>query len=132
MSIDARLNAVRHILADTDLDAILVTNPANRRYLTGFTAEDHAADESSGVVLITRETATLLVSPTNLPWAQAETDTEHVAVVPSPGFDTAEVGRRLHDLGARQVAVEDATTPAAMWFELQDALGEDVEIVRAA
>jgi Xaa-Pro aminopeptidase len=130
MSIATRLDAVRGILRDTGLDAILVTNPANRRYLTGFTADDHAADESAGMVLVTRDAATLIVSPTNLPWAKAETDAAvavapfEVALVPS----IVELTRRA---GARQLAVEDATTPAATWFALDDAL-DATELVRAA
>ena len=63
MSVADRLDRVRGILRDTGIDALLITNSANRRYLTGFTAADHAADESSGTVLITRHDATLIVSP---------------------------------------------------------------------
>ncbi len=37
------------------LDAILVTDPYNRRYLSGYTAPDHSIQESSGVLLITRD-----------------------------------------------------------------------------
>ena len=132
MTQGARILAVRQILFDTGADALLVTNPANRRYLTGFTAEDHAADESSGVVLITSQRATLLVSPTNLPWAVAEADKEHIAVEPIEGSIAATVAARFSREEPRQLAVEDATTPAAIWFDLQDKLGDDTELVRAA
>lgn len=129
MSVSARLENARRVLRDTGLDAILVTNPTNRRYLTGFTAEDHAADESSGVVLLTADTATLFVSPTNLPWALAESD-ESVTVVPYQGGLPGTIVERLAGTDASTIAIEDATTPAAVWFTLQEAL-EGVELVRA-
>jgi Xaa-Pro aminopeptidase len=130
MSIPARLDRVRAILRDTGLPAILITSSANRRYLTGFTAEDHAADESSGAVLVTRTDATLIVSPTNLPWARAESDPA-VAVVPFDGSAVATIVALTQERGATQLAVEDATTTAATWFALQDGLGTAVEMVRA-
>ncbi len=130
MSSSDRVSAVRDILADTSVGALLITNPANRRYLTGFTAEDHAADESSGVLLVTPERAVLLVSPTNLPWARAEADADAVAVEPLDGTIADTVRDMLARERIHQIAVEDATTPAAVWFALQDALGEGVEIVR--
>lgn len=131
MSVSGRLDRVRGILNDTGLDAILITNPSNRRYLTGFTADDHAADESSGAVLITRDNATLIVSPTNLPWAKAETDPA-VAIVPVEGSTVTSIIGHIQRLDAERLAVEDATTPAAVWFTIRDGLGEGVELVRAA
>lgn len=132
MSIGNRLESVRKILTDTDLDGVVVTNPANRRYLTGFTAEDHAADESSGMVLVTQLEATLFVSPTNLPWAKAEADSDHINVEPLTVSIEEAVAARLSDSDDPRLAIEDATTPAALWFAFQDALPDNAEIVRAA
>lgn len=131
MSVPDRLDRVRRILQDTGLPAILVTNPANRRYLTGFTADDHAADESSGMVLVTPEDATLIVSPTNLPWARAEVDTA-IRVVPFAGSAVATIAELARARDAHRLAVEDGTTTVATWFRLQGELGEGVELVRAA
>ena len=50
-----RLAALRDLLADQGLDALLVLSPDNRRYLSGFTARDDLLTESSGSLLITRE-----------------------------------------------------------------------------
>lgn len=130
MSVTARLDRVREILRDTGLPAILITNPANRRWLTGFSAADHAADESAGQLLVTRDAATLVVSPTNLPWAKAEVDPS-VAVVPFEGTDIATIAALAQTAGDSQLGVEDATTTAAMWFALQDRLGEASSLVRA-
>lgn len=56
----SRLRRVRAALAGRGLDGVLVTGPENRRYLSGFRAEDHDFDESSGALLILRREAMLL------------------------------------------------------------------------
>lgn len=58
-----RLDKVREAIKEKELDALLVFSPANRRYLTGFTAADGRIGESSGSVLVSRDRAALLVSP---------------------------------------------------------------------
>ncbi len=50
--ISSRLNKLRRRLKRRGFDALLVTQPENRRYLSGFTAADHGINESSGVLLI--------------------------------------------------------------------------------
>lgn len=131
MSIAHRIAHVRAFLADAGLDGVLVTNPSNRRYLTGFTAADHAADESAGVVLITAEAARLIVSPTNLPWAESEADIHHIAVEPYARSWVEGVADRIVSSDAFRLAVEDRTTPASYWFALQESLPPIVELVRA-
>ena len=46
------LTKLKQSLKRKKLDALLVTQPENRRYLSGFTATDSGIDESSGVLLI--------------------------------------------------------------------------------
>ncbi|MBU1154507.1 MAG: aminopeptidase P family protein [Proteobacteria bacterium] len=58
--IKTRLAALRRLLKKQGLDAILVTLPANRRYLSGFTPDDGQWGESSGCLLISQTAALLL------------------------------------------------------------------------
>jgi len=51
----ARVAGLRQTLAAAELDALLVLIAANRRYLSGFLAEDHQFDESAGALLITAD-----------------------------------------------------------------------------
>jgi Xaa-Pro aminopeptidase len=48
-----RVTKLQALIAQANADAMLITNPINRRYITGFTG-------SSGVVLITQDRAALL------------------------------------------------------------------------
>ena len=67
-----RLAALREVLASQGLEALLVTNPDNRYYLSGFTARDDLPSESSGSLLITRDRALLFTDFRYLEWARAE------------------------------------------------------------
>lgn len=55
-----RLRRIRRGLAASSLDALLVTCPENRFYLSGFLAEDVGLAESAGALLITRHRQFLL------------------------------------------------------------------------
>ena len=132
MNYGQRVELVRDLLADQEWDAILLTNASNRRYLTGFSAEDHAADESAGVVVITAGSAELFVSPTNLPWAVAEVQDAAINVVAYEKSWVASVADRVITDQLRVLAIEDATTSAASWFLLQESVPEETRLVRAA
>lgn len=47
-----RLAKLQAALRRRNLSALLVTHPANRRYLSGYTAADNSIEESAGVLLI--------------------------------------------------------------------------------
>lgn len=51
----ARVQALRKLLDEEDLDALLITIAENRRYLSGFTGEDNGYDESAGALIVSRD-----------------------------------------------------------------------------
>jgi Xaa-Pro aminopeptidase len=111
------------------VDAILISHPANRHFLSGFPDEDHAPDETAGILLISEREARLLVSPTNLPWATAST---------SPGIEVvgwqrpwqASLGQYLKEQRYRRVAFEDRALIVADYTAIKDAAA-GVEFVPA-
>ena len=50
-----RIDRVRKLLIDREIDTLLVLVDANRRYLSGFTPDDMQIEESSGALLITAD-----------------------------------------------------------------------------
>jgi Xaa-Pro aminopeptidase len=68
----SRLDALRKLLQDKGLDALLLSGPDNRRYLSGFTAREEILHESCGSLLVTQEAALLLTDFRYLDWAKAE------------------------------------------------------------
>lgn len=111
------------VFDELDLDAVLVTSGTNRRYLTGFSAEDHAPDESSGVVVVMRDRTTLFTSPTNLPWARVEAQS-HVDVQPAPRPWTSALANYLRQSQVNRLGFEDRTTTFADYTSLHQALPE--------
>jgi Xaa-Pro aminopeptidase len=106
---DLRLAAVRELFSRAGVDALLVSGPENRRYLSGFTAE--APDW--GMLLITLETAALLTDFRYQIWAAQEAQGFEVLVytvnltdtlaellkktpVPRLGFEAANLSYRQY------------------------------------
>jgi Xaa-Pro aminopeptidase len=92
-----RLTKLRAILPEHEADAILITQPENRRYLSGFTG-------SAGILVITAERAVMV------------TDFRYYEQVgrEAPGFELAKITTRasdllpevLADLGAKRLGFE--------------------------
>jgi Xaa-Pro aminopeptidase len=57
-----KLNALRKTLKSRKIDALLVTQPENRRYLSRYSATDSSISESSGVLLIPRSGIPILLT----------------------------------------------------------------------
>src|SRR5881275_2653692 len=60
-----RLARLRAAMAEAGFSAVYTTHPANRRYLSGYTGEDHPPNESAGALLITPDAAYLRTSILN-------------------------------------------------------------------
>lgn len=80
---ESRIQRVRAALAEQHLDAVLITHPSNRFYLTGFTGEDIAPNESSGHLIVTATSASLVTGSVNV--TQAEHQSPHVQVIRREG-----------------------------------------------
>ncbi len=62
MTTAPRLEALQARIRRRGLDGFLVTQPDNRRYLSGYTACDHGIEETSGVLLIPARGTPLLLT----------------------------------------------------------------------
>jgi Xaa-Pro aminopeptidase len=122
-----RLSRLRGLLEDRGLDAAIVSNPPNRSYLSGFFTDDHGPDESSGVLLIDRDSALFLTSAVNAPWAAAEVS-DGVQVVDWGRPWTRNLGERLRAAGYQRVGLEDNALTVAVFNGIRDGMGGDVEL----
>lgn len=111
-------------------DALIVTSGTNRRYFSGWSAEDHAPDRPAGVMLITSTERLLLASPTNLPWAESECLPEVTPVPMLASWPTA-ISELIRARNLQRIAFEDAVTPVAAWRHLTEVLGDGVELIEA-
>lgn len=118
------------ILERLGADALIVVGGTNRRYFSGWSAEDHAPDRPSGVMLITPSESILYATATNLPWAEAEA-LSGVTTAEYTGAWPAALATAIKNRGLRTIAFEDAVTPVAHYWQLAEALGDGSRLVPA-
>jgi Xaa-Pro aminopeptidase len=99
-SVSLRLAAIRELLPTHEVDALLVSGPENRRYLSGFTAND----PGWGMLLITAQAAFLLTDFRYQAWARQEAQECEVCI---HKVDLAEtLGEHLKDLRVGRLGFE--------------------------
>ncbi|MDQ6833570.1 MAG: Xaa-Pro peptidase family protein [Chloroflexota bacterium] len=123
----ARLARLRTAMVVAGFAAVYTTHPANRRYLTGYTGEDHPPNESAGALLITADAAYLRTSVVNAAQARAETpDYEVVAYARQD-----EATQQLQEIVARHTIRRIGFDESAMLYTTYQWLGAtlpDVEL----
>jgi Xaa-Pro aminopeptidase len=124
-----RVTRLRELLGEHELDAIVITHPSNRFYLSGFLAEDHPPNESAGHLVISHDRAVLIVSPIEAESAGRQApDFEVVSFsreVPGLARTDAEV---LKAIGVKRVGFEDSAILYSDYRTLKKNL-EEVEMV---
>lgn len=109
MNYAQRIIKLQKLLRRKKLDALLVSQPDNRRYLSGFTAVDHNIGESSGVLLVQAKGETYLLTDFRYR-LQAEQDVEWARVTLYKRGLPALLKKLLPDLGIRRLGFESHYT----------------------
>lgn len=123
----SRLAALRGRLSSEGLDALLISGPDNRRYLSGFTAREELLHESCGSLLVTREAALLFTDFRYLEWAQAEVSDYEIHIYQA-GLGSV-LAEQLRVLGVRRLGFETTYLPYGQYQRLtQTAVEADHEV----
>ena len=122
-----RVAKLRKRLEELELDAVVVTHPSNRRYLTGFEGDDIPPNESSGHVVVGANRAVIVVSPLEAQRAREQASGFEVfhRVRPLAAADAAV----LKEMGAKRVGFEDDAILHIDYMTLRDHLDDDVELI---
>jgi len=115
-----RLALTRQSMHKNKVDGLLVFTEENRRYLSGFTGEDHQFDETAGVLVITQGYQALITDPRF----------ELQAAREAPGFDVVIYRKNLFESIASYVAdnsvtrlgLESVRLTVHLYGKLQDAV----------
>ncbi len=122
-----RLARLRTAMAAAGFAAVYTTHPANRRYLTGYTGEDHPPNESAGALLITADATYLRTSVVNA--AQARAEAPAYAIVAYARQE--EAAQQLQEIAARHTIRRIGFDESAMLYTTHQWLGTtlpDVEL----
>lgn len=128
-----RLDRMRALLAERELDAALITSPANRFYLSGYTMDGAAA--SAGLVLVDRDGVWICTNANNTGWAMATAHPRVMVEQLERPWETW-LAKRINEAGWRAVGFEDNDLTVASFQALQGAapalspLGLDVDRLR--
>jgi len=114
-----RLARLRTAMAAAGFAAVYTTHPANRRYLTGYTGEDHPPNESAGALLITAAAAYLRTSVVNA--AQARAEAPAYAIVAYARQE--EAAQQLQEIAARHGIRRIGFDESAMLYTTYQWLG---------
>lgn len=108
------------------MDGALITHPANRFYLSGYTGHDDLPEETAGYILIGPSLAQLLVSPNNAGWARAEAPDFEIVEWKRPFIQT--LAEHIRGLGWHRIGIEEPAISHADYRELAQALGAGVHL----
>jgi Xaa-Pro aminopeptidase len=100
-----QLEKIKAAIKRKRADALLVTQPENRRYLSGYTATDLSIAESSGVLLIPRRGTPLLLTDSRYS-LQAEKEATGFEVVSVRSSLLGALKKMLPQLGIRRLLFE--------------------------
>ncbi|MFT5727728.1 MAG: Xaa-Pro aminopeptidase [Desulforhopalus sp.] len=109
MNFQKRLHKLRKKMGRKKVDAVLISQPDNRRYLSGYTGGDHGIAESSGVLLIPRKGPVFLLTDFRFKM-QAEKEAAGFEVVLYPKGLIDLLARMLPDLGITKLGFESHYT----------------------
>src|SRR5690348_14926932 len=112
-----RVERLRAALRAQNLDAILVTNPENRRYLSGFTGHDSGAD-SAGALVITGDAVTLITDGRYT--EQAATECPGLRVVKRDGQFAPAAAAVIAEAGIGRLGFEATHVTVAQHDDLKD------------
>ena len=130
-TIQRRLERVRGSVRERGLDALLVTNPENRRYLSGFTGHDSGAD-SAGALYVTQSDVVLITDGRYVEIAEHECPGLRIAQ--RQGDFASAAAAVVVESGARTIGFEAAHVTVALRDDLAAALqstgkGERIELM---
>ena len=127
MHMQSRIIQLREAIERAGLDAIVITHPANRRYLTGFEGDDTPPNESAGQVVVGATSAVLVVSPLEAPRAKEQaTDFEIFDRVRPLAKADATV---LNEIGAKRIGFEEDAILYQDYVTIKENLSADCELV---
>ena len=118
-----RLQRLRQTLAEEGLDALVVTNPENRRYLSGFTGHDSGAD-SAGALVISGNDVLLITDGRYL--EQAEREVGGLTIKKREAALAPLLAESLTEVQATSAGFEATHLTVSLLEDLQQALADRV------
>ena len=125
----ARVERLREKFAQSDLDALLVSQPESRFYLSGYTGHDLPPRDSAGYLLVTRERCYLLTDSRTTEQAGQEASDYEVLEYGMKARLTQRLGALSREHGLRRIGFESIHLPHAIHRQIAEMLRGNAELV---
>jgi Xaa-Pro aminopeptidase len=122
-----RIAKVRRVMAEVGVQAILVTDPFNRRYLTGFRPTHDEMGLPTAHALIMEARVCLLTNPLHSEQAKGECPEAEVLMYESAQYDL--VAATLQESGVERLGFEAGVLSVRDFQTLQKSAGGEIELV---
>jgi Xaa-Pro aminopeptidase len=130
--IQRRLGVLRDLLAERQLDGLLVSQPESRYYFSGYTGHDLPPRDSAGYLLVTARTAQLLTDMRTTQQAEREAPSYEVVQYPAGTRSMETVAQVAKQHGLRRLAFEAIHLPYQFWNDLHGALDPSIKLAPQA
>jgi len=117
-----RIDALRSGLTSAGIDTLMVSNAENRRYLSGFTAEDTQCDESAGSLFISAEH--LVLATDSRFDVQAKAESQHYDIICYREGLAKSLPKILQDLETQRLGFESVRITHKVLTDLSQALAK--------
>lgn len=127
-----RLARLRKDLGEAGCDALLVSQPESRYYLSGYTGHDLPPRDSAGYLLVTATRALLLTDARTSEQASQEAAAFEVVAYASGVLGPETIAKSALSTGINRLGFEAVHLPYAVWRDVGAHLdGSDVQLVPA-
>ncbi|HLI28614.1 MAG TPA: Xaa-Pro peptidase family protein [Chloroflexota bacterium] len=124
-----RVARLRALLAERRLDAVLISQPESRYYLSGYRGHDLPPRDSAGYLLITGDRLLLLTDMRTTQQAEQEATSYEVVQYPAGQRAMETVADLAAKLGVKRLAFEAIHLPYQLVTDLRAALDPSIELV---
>jgi Xaa-Pro aminopeptidase len=132
MSHMERVERLRSAFGARGIDALVVSQPESRYYLSGYTGHDLPPRDSAGYLVIGSSQALLLTDPRTTEQAESEAPEFEVVTYSSGSLGPQAVAEAASNLGARRVGFESIHLPYAIFEDIRRDLPDSVDFVGVA
>ena len=127
MSHSQRLDRLRAALEAAGLDALVVSQPESRYYLSGYAGHDLPPRDSAGYLVVSRDKALLLTDPRTNEQAEHEAPEFEVITYTSGNRGPAAVADTLGSLGVKRAGFESIHLPYGIWDTIRRDLASGID-----
>jgi Xaa-Pro aminopeptidase len=128
-AVHERVERLREKFATADLDALLVSQPESRYYLSGYSGHDLPPRDSAGFLLVTREQAYLLTDARTSEQAEKECPDYETVVYGPQNRLTQRLAELTRKHGLRRIGFEAIHLPFAAHRTFAEILRGNAELI---